>query len=184
MAESGSKTARAKGPDEPEQTKASLQRELDKTRESLADTVGDIRETVTERYDSIKETVGEVMNFREQFQNEPLIWSLGALSAGFALGYTTGYAHKEMRGKGKHSEISAFTNSLVGEISTVGKTLVMPTLNLRIRELFGFDFSDLLAQIDQASSSTPKKARARTRTSKKRVKGSTRKTPKGKQNAK
>jgi hypothetical protein len=184
MAESGSKTARATATEEPAQSKASLQRELDKTRESLADTVGDIRETVTERYDSIKETVGGVMNFREQFQNEPLIWSLGALSAGFALGYTTGYAHKEMRGKGKHSEISAFTNSLVGEISTVGKTLVMPTLNLRIKELFGFDFSDLLTEIDRASSRTPSKARVRKRVGTKRVKGSTKKPRKAKQNGK
>ena len=156
MAESGSKTARSKANEEP-QTKAQLQRELDKTRESLAGTVDDIKETVTERYEAIKETVGGVMNFREQFQNEPLVWSLGALSAGFALGYTTGYAHKEMKGKGKHSEVSAFTNSLVDEASLVGKTLVMPTLNLRIKELFGFDFSDLLAEIDRAKPGAPKK---------------------------
>ena len=183
MAQSGSKTARAKANEEP-QTKAELQRELDKTRESLAGTVDDIKETVTERYEAIKETVGGVMNFREQFQNEPLVWSLGALSAGFALGYTTGYAHKEMKGKGKHSEVSAFTNSLVDEASLVGKTLVMPTLNLRIKELFGFDFSDLLAEIDRAKLSAPKKGGARKSTARKRTKGATKKTLSTKRNGK
>ena len=152
MAENRSKTA-------PAPTKAALQREMEKTRESMVETVEGIRETVTEQYEAVKETVGGVMNFREQFQNEPLVWSLGALSAGFALGYTTGYAHKEMKGKGKHSEISAFTNSLVGDLSTVGKTMVMPTLNLRIKELFGVDFSDLLSAVGETNNSSAKKPR-------------------------
>jgi hypothetical protein len=148
MAETKPTAARANGT----ASKAALQRELEKTRESMAETVEDIRETVTEQYQAVKETVSGVIDFREQFQNEPLVWSLGALSAGFALGYTTGYAHKEMKGKGKHSEVSAFTNSLVTDLSAVGKTMVMPTLNLKIRELFGFDFSDLLAHINQTQS--------------------------------
>ncbi|HMG73878.1 MAG TPA: hypothetical protein VK582_10285 [Pyrinomonadaceae bacterium] len=173
MTESRSRTARATGAAKPAPTKAALQREMEKTRESMAETVDDIRETVTEQYEAVKETVGGVMNFREQFQNEPLVWSLGALSAGFALGYTTGYAHKEMKGKGKHSEISVFTNNLVEDLSTVGKTMVMPTLNLRIKKLFGFDFSDLLAEIDQAQSRVNRKGRTRKSTARKRTKGST-----------
>lgn len=140
-------------------SKAALQRQLEQTRESMAETVEDIRETVSEQYEAVKETVGGVIDFREQFKNEPLVWSLGALSAGFALGYTTGYAHKEMKGKGKHSEIGAFTESLVTDLSAVGKTMVMPTLNLRIKELFGFDFSDLLSHIDQAQGATKRRVR-------------------------
>src|SRR6185503_3739655 len=101
MAETKSIATRPNGT----KSKAALQRELEKTRESMAETVEDIRETVAEQYESVKETVTGVLDFREQFQNEPLVWSLGALSAGFALGYTTGYAHKETQGKGKHSEV-------------------------------------------------------------------------------
>lgn len=154
-------------------SKAALQRELEKTRESMAETVEDIRETVADQYEAVKETVGGVIDFREQFQNEPLVWSLGALSAGFALGYTAGYAHKEMKGKGKHSEISAFTNSLVTDLSAVGKTMVMPTLSLKIKELFGFDFSDLLAHIGETQGAA--KARTKKPTARKRTKAATKK---------
>lgn len=169
MAETKSTATRANGT----ASKAALQRELEKTRESMAHTVEDIRETVAEQYEAVKETVAGVIDFREQFQNEPLVWSLGALSAGFALGYTTGYAHKEMNGKGKHSEVSAFTSSLVTDLSAVGKTMVMPTLNLKIKELFGFDFSDLLAHMNQTQDGT--KGRTRKTTARKRTKRSTKK---------
>jgi hypothetical protein len=163
-------------------SKAALQRQMEVTRDSLAETVKEIKETVTDQYESVKETVSGVANFREQFQNEPLVWSLGALSAGFALGYTTGYAHKEMKRPGKHSEASAFANSMLQEVSAVGKTLVMPTLNLRIKELFGVDFSDLLNQVG-ANQIGPKRSSktARKKTSKK---GTTKRKQKAKQNGK
>ncbi|HEU5239308.1 MAG TPA: hypothetical protein VFU37_19410, partial [Pyrinomonadaceae bacterium] len=82
-----------------------------------------------------------------QFQQEPLVWSLGALSAGFALGYTMGYAHKETRSSRNKSQVAAFTNSLVEELSVVGNSMIMPALNANIKELFGFDFSAVLASI-------------------------------------
>jgi hypothetical protein len=129
-------------------TKAQLERQMKENRESLSQTVQEIRETVTEQYESVRETVTGVLDYREQFQKEPVVWSLGALSAGFALGYTLGYAHKKTKGsKAKHSQIAAFADSLAGELSTVGKTLVMPTLNLKIKELFGFDFSEILEEL-------------------------------------
>jgi hypothetical protein len=145
---------RVKRLDDHPASKAALQRQMKETRKAMAETVEDIKETVAGQYESVKETVSGVMDFREQFTNEPLVWSLGALSAGFALGYTMGYAHKEMNGpKGKQSEVGAFANSLVEELSTVGKSLVMPTLNVRIKELFGFDFSDLLQEIGETKKS-------------------------------
>jgi hypothetical protein len=150
-------------------SKAALQRQMKETREAMAETVEDIKETVAGQYESVKETVSGVMDFREQFQNEPLVWSLGALSAGFALGYTMGYAHKEMKGKGKHSEVGAFANSLVEELSTVGKSFVMPTLNVRIKELFGFDFSDLLAEIGESKKSQGRKRLVRKTEGKKKT---------------
>jgi len=141
-------------------TKKQLQREMQKTRESVAETVGEIKEKVTEQYEAAKETVAGVMDYREQFQNEPLVWSLGALSAGFALGYTMGYAHKETRGR-QQSQVVKFANSLVDEFSTVGSNLVMPTLNSRIKELFGFDFSEVLESIGQENKPTRKRKTAR-----------------------
>ena len=125
-------------------SKQQLQRQMEKTRQSVSETVGEIKETVNEQIAVAKQTVTGVLNYREEFQKEPLVWSLGALSAGFALGYTMGYAHRETKGARNKSEVAAFANSMVEELSVVGNNLVMPALNSRIKELFGFDFGDAL----------------------------------------
>ena len=163
MTESASARARANRTDGREPSKADLQRQLAQKRESLAETVGEIKDTVSNQYDTVKEAVVGVFDFREQFKEEPLIWSLGSLSAGFALGYTMGFAHKG-KGKRKESQVSAFANSLIDELSVVGKSLVMPTLNLRIKELFGFDFSDLLDEIGSGKKVGPPGVRKKKRT--------------------
>jgi hypothetical protein len=130
-----------------EPTKDELERQMERTRESLSQTVQEIKANVTEQVTSVKDTVNVVLDYREQFQKEPMVWSLGALSAGFALGYTLGYAHKNVKGARKKSEVAAFANTLATELSTVGNTLVMPALSAKIKELFGFEFSDLLSEM-------------------------------------
>ena len=107
-------------------SKQELQRQMEKTRESVSETVGEIKDTVTQQYEAAKKTVASVLDYREEFQKEPLVWSLGALSAGFALGYTMGYAHKETKNSRKKSQLVHFTNSLVDELSVVGNSMVMP----------------------------------------------------------
>ena len=142
-------------------SKQQLQRQMEKTRQSVSETVGEIKETVNEQIAVAKQTVTGVLNYREEFQKEPLVWSLGALSAGFALGYTMGYAHRETKGARKKSEVAAFANSMVEELSAVGNSLVMPALNARIKELFGFDFGDALDSIGKANKRSPKRSRAK-----------------------
>ena len=142
---SGAASAREAQADS-EPSKQELQRKMDRTRESLAETLGEIKETVSQEVSTVKNAVSGVLDYREEFQKEPLVWSLGALSAGFALGYTLGYAHKNARG-GRQAPIIAFADSLVNELSTVSKGLVMPALNAKIKELFGLEFNDLLDQI-------------------------------------
>ena len=115
----------------------------------------------------MKRTVSGVLDYREQFKDEPLVWSLGALSAGFALGYTVGYAHKNSKG-GKKSQIAAFADSMGDELSTVGQSFIMQALNVKIRELFGVNFSDVLDDINSkkrgfAVSPRPKRNRAKSR---------------------
>ena len=149
-------------------TKDELQRQMEASREQLAKTVGEIKETVEEQYVAAKETITGVLDYREQFSKEPLVWSLGALSAGFALGYTMGYAHKKTKGGKKQSEIAAFANSLIEELSTVGNNMVMPSLNLKIQKLLGVDFSDLLDEIGGHKKAVKRK-RARTPSKTKRV---------------
>jgi hypothetical protein len=143
-----------------EPTKEELERQMELTRESLAETVGEIKETVEQQYDSVKQTVSGVLDYREQFKNEPLVWSLGALSAGFALGYTVGYGHKKAKG-GKQSQLVAFTDSMVDELSNMGQGLVMPAISAKIKELFGVDFSELLEDVGGKSKSSAKKSRKR-----------------------
>lgn len=63
-----------------EPSKRELQRQMQRTRESLAETVNEIKDTVDEEYRSVKRTVSGVLDYREQFKDEPLVWSLGALS--------------------------------------------------------------------------------------------------------
>ena len=141
-----------------EPTKEELQRQMEASRDQLAKTVGEIKETVEEQYVAAKETITGVLDYREQFSKEPLVWSLGALSAGFALGYTMGYAHKRSKGsKRKQSEIAAFADSLIKELSTVGNNTVMPSLNLKTEKLFGFNFSDLLDEIGHDKKSGSRK---------------------------
>lgn len=139
-----------------EQSKRQLERRMARTRESLAETVSEIKETVEQEVNSVKKTVSGVLDFREEFQKEPLVWSLGALSAGFALGYTVGYAHKNAKG-GKQTAVTAFANSMVDEISTMGQGLVIPALDAKIKELFGFEFSEMLAQIQDTKKSAARK---------------------------
>jgi hypothetical protein len=140
---------------------------MERTRESLAETIGEIKETVEQEVKSVKKTISGVLDYRDEFQKEPLVWSLGALSAGFALGYTLGYAHKSTKG-GKQTPVIAFADSMVDELSTVGQGLVMPALNLKIKELFGLDFAELLEQMREAKK-TPTKKRKRKRTAPKAI---------------
>src|SRR5438045_799131 len=124
--------------------KRALQRQIGRTRESIAETVDEIKETAEQVYTSVKETVSGVLDYREEFQKEPLVWSLGALSAGFALGYGVGYAHKLATKKSKNSQVAQFTDRMVDELSKVGQSLVLPALGTKIRDFFGVDFGQLL----------------------------------------
>jgi hypothetical protein len=173
------KRAAAAATSNEEATKEELQHRMERTREDLAETVEAIKETVEEQYASAKETVTGVLDFREHFKEEPLVWSLGALSAGFALGYTLGYAHKNMKTPGhKQSQVAAFADSISRELSTVGQSLVVPALGIKIKELFGFDFAELLKEMGGAEAGGAKKRAAKKAGTKKASKKSTAKTKK------
>lgn len=160
-------TTEAATPDE-EPTKEELQRRMEKTREDLAQSVEDIKVAVERQYDSVKETVTGVLDYREHFKEEPIVWSLGALSAGFALGYTLGYAHKNIKGsRQKHSEVAAFVDSITRDLSTVGQGLVMPALNTQIKALFGFDFTKLLEEMGSNKKRSAKRTGRRKSSTKK-----------------
>jgi hypothetical protein len=144
------------------QSKRALQKQMERTRESMAETVEEIKHTVNEQVAVAKKAVSGVLDYREQFQQEPLVWSLGALSAGFALGYTMGFAHKESKHGRGNSELKHFTESLIDELSLVGNSVVMPPLNAHIKQMFGFDFREVLDSI-QKNGKSPRKAAVKKR---------------------
>ena len=144
--QTSSSGARKTQADGREPSQKELQRKIGQTRDSVRSTVEAIQDKAEQQYQTVKETVSDVLDYRDEFQKEPVVWSLGALSAGFALGYTVGYSHK-MAKTSKHSQFARFTDSVVEELSHVGQRLVLPELNTKIRELFGFDFDGLLNQL-------------------------------------
>jgi hypothetical protein len=148
-------------------SKRQLQRQMGRTRERVTETVeqlkataGDVKEKAEQQLTSAKEAVTSVLDYREEFQREPVIWGLGALSAGFALGYTLGYAHKISK-TDRHSPMAGFVDGLVDELSKIGQRVVMPNVNVKIRELFGFDFPALLEQMRAATRSGENESRQR-----------------------
>src|SRR5947209_7918623 len=132
--------------DDKEPSQKELQSKIGQTRDSLRTTVEAIQDKAEQQYQTVKQSVSGVLDYRDEFQKEPVVWSLGALSAGFALGYTVGYSHKLAK-TSKHSQFARFTDSVVGGLSHVGQRLVLPELNTKIRELFGLDFGGLLDQV-------------------------------------
>src|ERR1041385_2930262 len=106
---------RSSAPPRQDPGKAELQRQMEQARENISQTVEEIKETVEEQYESVKRTVTGVFDLRDQFQKDPLVWSVGALSAGFALGYTLGYAHKNASSAGgRRSHPADSARNLIG----------------------------------------------------------------------
>jgi hypothetical protein len=150
--------------------KAEFQRQMSQARDSISHTVEDLKETVEQQYEAVKRTVDGVLDWREQLQQNPIVWSMGALSAGFALGYTLGYSHKQVgKGRRKRSEVARFADSLIDELSAVGNSLVMPSLNSKIKEVFGFSLADILAEISRGKSSAGPQKTSTRRSSRKRL---------------
>jgi hypothetical protein len=142
--------------------KKGLQRQITQTRDSLRDTVEQIQDTAEQKYQAVKKTVSDVLDYREEFHKEPVVWTLGALSAGFAAGYTVGYSHKLAKNK-KGSQFANFADTVVNDLSQLGQRLVLPDLNAKITELFGFNFGGFLQQIGTEKHTRIKRSQSRRR---------------------
>ena len=68
-----------------------LQRRVDQARDSISQTANEIKDTAVHRYEAVKgrvaETIEETLDWREQFRQRPVAWSLAAIGAGFITGY-------------------------------------------------------------------------------------------------
>ena len=158
-------TPAAGAPVSVEATKEELQQRMEDARESLSETVGQLRETVEEQYASVKAGVSSMLDWREAFHQEPLLWSVGALTAGFAVGYTLGVAQKRNGRRGKSPALSAFVDGLIDELKNAGGRVPLVSLDPKTRALFGFDISKVLAEM---GSEKPARVRSRAATKKRR----------------
>jgi hypothetical protein len=99
----------------------------------------------------------------EQFQREPVAWSLGALSAGFAMGYGLGRAHHAKRRGGRPSPLARLADDVASELAAFGGALVSPALSAELQTAFGVDLTAALARIAaQQGPAAPRRRRSPT----------------------
>ena len=157
---------------EPE-SRAALRRQMEEARESISETVAEIRSVVTHQYDEVRETVesvregvSEVLDWRTEFERNPLVWGAGAVSVGILVGFGIARAfdeREEPRPRGRRKTVTTGEH-VVAELSGFAE-VVLPTISAKVKELFGLDLD---AYLRAAHESRPKpKQVAAKRTSKK-----------------
>ena len=136
---------------EPE-SKAALKRQMEETRESISDTVAEIKSVVTQQYeevretvDSVREGVGEVLDWRSDFERNPLVWGAGAVSVGILVGFGIARAFDDEERPARGSKKRGVTTGehVVAELSGFAE-VVLPTISSKIKELFGLDLDAYL----------------------------------------
>jgi ElaB/YqjD/DUF883 family membrane-anchored ribosome-binding protein len=147
MVEKRRATARAADGDE-SPSKAELQRRMEETRESISQTVDEIKDTVSEQYENVKETVSEVLDWKEQFQKNPLVWGVGAVAVGLAVGYSIALMRQGDKTHARRGRASSrdndFTDTVFDGLATLGQSYLLPAVAHKVEELFGLDISEEL----------------------------------------
>ena len=133
--------------------KAELRRQMESARESISDTVADIKSVVAHQYEEVRDTVetvraevGEVLDWRTEFERNPLVWGAGAVSIGILIGFGIARAFDDeddgARGRAKKKGAST-GGHIVAELSGFAD-LVLPTISGKVKELFGLDLDAYL----------------------------------------
>ena len=169
---------------EPESRDA-LRRQMEETRESISETVAEIKSVVTHQYDEVRETVesvkegvGEVLDWRTEFERNPLVWGAGAVSIGILVGFGIARAFdekEEPRPRGRRKTVTTGEH-VVAELSGFAE-VVLPTISAKVKELFGLDLDAYLRAAHQskpgpkrlADKRTSKKGSAKKAAAKKRA---------------
>ncbi|HMF57502.1 MAG TPA: hypothetical protein VK619_14260 [Pyrinomonadaceae bacterium] len=166
--------SRAGSADSKEHGKRELQLQMEEARESLTHTVEAIKDTVSDQYEAVKETVSDVLDWREQFAKNPIVWGVGAVAFGLVVGYSIAVARNSTRPTGRRrSEAQSTMDHLFDELAVVGETFMLPMVMGKIKETFGVDLSHLLErraeeQKRPARKGTRKKVSTKKRAGKKR----------------
>ena len=136
---------------EPE-SKDALRRQMDEARESISETVAEIKSVVAHQYEEVRETVegvkdtvGEVLDWRTEFERNPLVWGAGAVSVGILVGFGIARAFdekEEPRPRGRRKTVTTGEH-VVAELSGFAE-VVLPTISAKVKELFGLDLDAYL----------------------------------------
>ncbi|HEX7314558.1 MAG TPA: hypothetical protein VF297_11585 [Pyrinomonadaceae bacterium] len=134
------------------ESKAELRRQMEEARESISETVAEIKSVVTHQYEEVRETVesvkegvGEVLDWRTEFERNPLVWGAGAVSVGILVGFGIARAFddkEEPRPRGRRKTVTTGEH-VVAELSGFAE-VVLPTISAKIKELFGLDLDAYL----------------------------------------
>lgn len=133
-------------------TKAELQRRMEEARESISDTVADIKSVVVNQYEEVRGTVetvraevGEVLDWRTEFDRNPLVWGAGAVSIGILIGFgiARAFDDEDGGGRGRKKKNNSTGGHIVAELSGFAD-LVLPTISTKVKELFGLDLDAYL----------------------------------------
>lgn len=132
--------------------KAALRRQMEEARESISDTVAEIKSVVAHQYEEVRETVetvraevGEVLDWRTEFERNPLVWGAGAVSIGILIGFgiARAFDDEDEGGRGRKKKKVSTGGHIVAELSGFAD-LVLPTISTKVKELFGLDLDAYL----------------------------------------
>jgi uncharacterized coiled-coil protein SlyX len=171
------------------ESRVALQQQLVETRDSISETVAEIKSVVTHQYEEVRDTVesvkdgvSEVLDWRADFERNPLVWGAGAVSIGILVGFgiARAFDHEDSHTSGRGKRSVTTGEHVIAELSGFAE-VVLPTISSKVKELFGLDLD---AYLRAAHTSKPapkqlaKKAPARKSATKKAAtkKGSARKS--------
>jgi hypothetical protein len=167
--------------------RAALRRQLDETRDSISDTVAEIKSVVTHQYEEVRETVesvkegvGEVLDWRGEFERNPLVWGAGAVSIGILIGFGIAHAfddEEDSRAHGGKKSVGTGEH-IVAELSGFAG-VVLPTISSKVKELFGLDLDAYLRAAHARKPARRRLAADASRAAKKSAaeKGATKRSP-------
>ena len=145
--------------------RAALERRMEETREAISETVAEIKSVVTHQYEEVRETVesvkegvGEVLDWRTEFERNPLVWGAGAVSVGILVGFGIARAFdekEEPRPRGRRKTVTTGEH-VVAELSGFAE-VVLPTISSKIKELFGLDLDAYLRAAHKPRPAEPKR---------------------------
>ena len=134
------------------ESKTELRRQMEEARESISETVAEIKSVVTHQYEEVRETVesvkegvGEVLDWRTEFERNPLVWGAGAVSIGILVGFGIARAlddKEEPRPRGRRKTVTTGEH-VVAELSGFAE-VVLPTISAKVKDLFGLDLDAYL----------------------------------------